>query len=80
MHTAAAFKISEHEARSALWVKLAKHLEARLDVARRQNDKEIDAVSTARLRGRIAEIKYLLGLDPATQHSGAQAPDPAGGD
>ena len=56
--------IEPHEAQTALWKKVKKHLESRLDIHRRKNDnKSLDAVETALLRGRIAELKILLDLD-----------------
>lgn len=55
--------LNEHDRQSALWKKLQAHLEARLQQMRERNDSAIDVVRTAKLRGRIAEIKYLLSLD-----------------
>lgn len=47
---------------SATWVVLKKHLEGRLDILRRQNDGDMDERRSARLRGRIAEVKAMLAL------------------
>lgn len=55
-------KLTYEERHSALWVKLSKEFEERLSVLRQQNDGELDAIGTARLRGRIAELKVLMEL------------------
>lgn len=58
--------LSDYERQTGVWPKVAKHLEARLDLLRKQNDGPLDPEDTARLRGRIAEVKALLekGKDP----------------
>lgn len=62
------FLLSEHERTNPVWVKIKKHLEGRLDLLRSMNDKHHDAETTARLRGRIREVKELAALDnPAPQ-------------
>lgn len=55
--------ITEIESNSALWLKIKAHYEARLQTLREQNDADRDPDKTAKLRGRIAEVKALLGLD-----------------
>ncbi len=55
--------LTHEERTSALWKKLRDHLEKRLDAHRKENDGNLDERKTARLRGRIAEAKYLLSLD-----------------
>jgi hypothetical protein len=55
-------KLTYEERHSALWVKLAEHLEARLDLLRAKNDNPIPAEETSRLRGQIREVKSLLAL------------------
>lgn len=50
------------ERRSPLWRKLAEHYESRLESLRNQNDGDRVDVETAKLRGRIAEVKLLLSL------------------
>jgi hypothetical protein len=55
--------IEPHEAKTALWIKIKAHMESRLDVARKQNDSNLDAVQTANMRGRITELKSFLALD-----------------
>lgn len=56
-------KLTPHEAQSAVWKKVKEVLNERLDKHRASNDKNLDEVSTAKLRGQIAEIKFLLDLD-----------------
>lgn len=60
------FELSAHERHSELWKRLKKHFEARLDAHRRNNDEPASEERTARLRGRIAEMKYIVGLDQDT--------------
>lgn len=67
------------EAQSPLWVKIKAHLEARLDSARLKNDGDLDEVETAKLRGRITELKSFLALDkppPILTGFDAEAPNP----
>ena len=54
--------MTQAERNSALWRKLRKNLEQRLDTLRAQNDGDKDERATAMLRGRIAEVKTLLTL------------------
>jgi hypothetical protein len=52
---------------SSTWNKIRRHYEARLETMRRKNDGVLTPEETARLRGRIAEIKNLLAIgDPAS--------------
>lgn len=55
------------ERRSAFWQKLAEHCSDRLEVLRKENDGDKSELDTAKLRGRIAELKLLisLGNEPA---------------
>lgn len=55
-------KLQPHEVESPLWRKLEGMLTARLNSLRKQNDGEHDERRTAKLRGRIAEVKFLLAL------------------
>lgn len=50
------------ELHSSLWVKLTEHYEARLQLLRQKNDNVLSAEETARLRGRIAEVRAILAL------------------
>ena len=62
-------KLTDEERRSALWRKLSAHAESRLQSLRIQNDGDKDAAETAKLRGRIAEVKVFLALgeEPAPE-------------
>lgn len=51
------------EKHSPVWAELKKHLVERLAELRASNDEDRPADQTARLRGRIAEIKYILSLE-----------------
>lgn len=61
------FELSAHERHSELWKRLKKHFEERLEAHRRNNDEPASDERTARLRGRIAETKYIIGLDQDAQ-------------
>ena len=48
---------------SPTWTRLKEHCQARLLALRTQNDKTLSADETAKVRGRIAEVKRILALD-----------------
>lgn len=54
--------LTELERQSAVWVKVSEELKSRLTSARLKNDGELNEIDTARLRGRIFELKSLLAL------------------
>lgn len=54
--------ITTHDRNSAVWQKLKPYLESRLEMLRQQNDGNRTEAQTAKLRGRIAEIKAILSL------------------
>lgn len=55
-------KLTESEKASACWTKLEKHIKEQIDILRLRNDKDADAVTTAKLRGRIFELNNILNL------------------
>lgn len=55
--------LTEQERGSALWTKIKKHYETRLQTLRTENDANLDDIKTAKQRGRIDEVKLLLGLE-----------------
>lgn len=55
-------KLTESEKTSACWVRLEKHIKEQIDILRLRNDKDMDAVATAKLRGRIFELNNILNL------------------
>ena len=57
------FQLTPAEISSPLWMKLKAHIEARVAGHRRTNDSNLNTEDTAKVRGRIAEGKYILGLD-----------------
>lgn len=60
-----AFRVEAHEQTTPLWRALRDHYEQKLAALRIQNDSRLNAEDTARLRGRIEEVKALLALsDP----------------
>lgn len=56
------FKLTESEIHTSVWKKVSEHFELRLDSLRDDNDCDLDQIKTANLRGRLKEIKYLLGI------------------
>lgn len=68
-------KISPADRESAVWQRLRAHYTDRLAVLRVMNDGDNDEIATARLRGRIAEIKYLLDLESDDDQITAQPAD-----
>mgnify|MGYP003440587213 len=57
------FELNDEERRSLLWLRLSKHLEEELSIARIQNDaKDKSPEDTQFLRGRISQLKGLLSL------------------
>lgn len=44
------------------WKRLSQHLDARLTDLRQQNDRELDEIQTASIRGSIGEVKRILAL------------------
>lgn len=55
-------KLTEHDKQSSTWIKLKAHIEGEIDILRQRNDADSDAVATAKLRGRIFELKRILSL------------------
>ncbi|MGH8430422.1 MAG: hypothetical protein ACREUF_08470 [Solimonas sp.] len=63
-----ALLLSHNDRNSPAWVKLRKHMEARLQSLRARNDNDLDPIATAKLRGECRVLKNLLALgkpDPA---------------
>jgi len=58
--------IDTHDRQSAVWLRLKEHYEARLTLLRSSNDGQLTAEQTAKIRGRIAEVKALLSLEKDT--------------
>ena len=59
-----------NDRQSPTWRKLRDHFEQRLQELREKNDNDLDAAATAKVRGAIREVIYLLALgdqDPATE-------------
>ncbi len=57
------FRLPLADRNTSTWIAIRAHLSARIDALRVTNDTDQDEVKTARLRGRIAELKSLLDLD-----------------
>ena len=50
-----------------LWKKLMVHWQDRMELLRNQNDGDQSDIQTAKLRGRIAEVRTALALDRERQ-------------
>jgi hypothetical protein len=55
-------KLTPQDLQSATWRKLEAHLNERLTALRAQNDGDLDAIATARIRGRIGAVREILAL------------------
>ena len=55
-------KLTEFDKQSATWTKLKAHIESEIDILRQRNDADSDPIATAKLRGRIFELKRMLSL------------------
>ena len=51
-----------HDVHSAVWIKLNKFYEERLEFLRKKNDGDLDERGTIRLRAQISECKFFLAL------------------
>jgi hypothetical protein len=56
------FSMTSADRQSAVWLKLKEHYTQRLNTLREQNDGNLDAEATAKIRGRIAEARQFLAL------------------
>ena len=56
-------KLTQAERDHPIWQDIKKRLELRLQSCRESNDTDLTPEKTARMRGRIEELKYLLSLD-----------------
>lgn len=59
------FKLTEAERLSPVWARVKQILEERIAQHRIANDAGLPPEATAKLRGRISELKALLKLDRA---------------
>lgn len=48
------------ERSTSAWLRVKEHIEKRIETLRKQNDSDKPDLATAKLRGRIAELKELL--------------------
>lgn len=55
-------ELTKEDFTSPTWLRLRKYCERRLDELRRKNDGLLSADDTARLRGRIAQLKEIQAL------------------
>ncbi len=58
--------LTEQELQSAVWLKLNEYISSRVEADRARNDGDLDAIATARLRGRLSAWKELLAIGQPT--------------
>lgn len=56
------FVLTAHDKAQGLWLRLSNHLNDRLEECRRRNDGPLTEIETARLRGEIKCLKYIIAL------------------
>ena len=56
-------KLTKEQKDSAAWKALRAHIEARIAKHQKSNSKSIPIDQTEKLRGRIAELEYLLSME-----------------
>lgn len=59
------FDLSEADKMNPLWLRMEPYLAKRLSKLRAQNDADLDPEETAKLRGKISELKTMLNLAKA---------------
>jgi hypothetical protein len=56
-------EITDSDKLNPLWPKMLSLFEQRIEKLRRDNDGDRTEIETAKLRGRIAELRYLVALN-----------------
>ena len=71
------FALTAADRQNPVWLKVKGQYETRLQELRMKNDGQADAIATATMRGRIAEVKALLDLelDEVMQSAASESPD-----
>lgn len=64
------FHLTDGDRMSPVWMKLMKQWALQLEVLRNQNDGDKSDTETAKLRGRIAQLKAVMALDKGPIVSG----------
>lgn len=57
--------LNDVELKSAVWIKIEAHLESRISSLHKELELDLDTARTAKIRGRIAEIRKILLFDSA---------------
>jgi hypothetical protein len=68
----------EHERKSPLWQKLRKHFENELMSLRERNDADLTELETARLRGKVKQVKEFLLLETPAETDPDDSNEPSG--
>jgi hypothetical protein len=56
------FELSQGDKLNPLWIRMEQYWTNKLAMLRQNNDADLDSEETAKLRGRISEIKAMLAL------------------
>ena len=55
--------LNKTDLQSAAWLKLREYITGRIEQLRRKNDTDLSKRDTHKLRGQIAELKMILGIE-----------------
>lgn len=55
--------LTDSDRLSPTWTRLKKHLQGRLEALRNELEQDLPEEKTAKVRGRLAEVKSLLSLE-----------------
>lgn len=64
------FRLDTDDLESITWRRISEHLNKRLSKLREQNDGDLPDEETAKLRGRIAELKLILSFSKDADRPG----------
>jgi hypothetical protein len=70
MKKQADFKLEGNEKNSRLWIKINAHWSRQLEQLRLQLEGDKNEIQTAKIRGRIQEIKFNLALSDKSPNTG----------
>lgn len=63
------FKLLDGERLSSTWIRVEAYVAHRIEVLQKANERDLDERETAKNRGRIQELRVLLGLAKVSPHT-----------
>ncbi|MEK9796293.1 MAG: hypothetical protein VW713_06045 [Alphaproteobacteria bacterium] len=57
------FALSDSDKTSPTWLRIKKHLQARVEALRNELEQDLPEDRTAKVRGRLAEVRALLSVE-----------------